>query len=294
MLQLWDYQAMSNFKQTLSPAAAKFVDDMHAYGQRQTELLMRTNPKMKAADAYTQAIDAKVAGWKKEMETRDYSQLSPDHPMKMNASVFASADALNGNPIAEYFRAMPRGGAGLGEKEVLMFGVSAIRKGAPPEQVARDLSSFFYHGMKQQIQEYRLPLLGFEVKNPKSGQIEYPYDGDVFGFAERMWDPRLANNPKKNLQLMDPGSLQHWLQLNAIKAQANNLPTIKELMMAGAADPISGNPMVNMLGAVASRTDLDVRSKEDPAYDPRSGPPSPYASPADWKKYREFQKGEKK
>lgn len=218
---LWDQQSYSQFKDGLSDTAGVFLETYHTKALAAAKQLAITNPKLKSEQAYEQAADSLYTGWRKELEKRNYSDLSADSPFRMRANVFATAPALKDNSIAQYVLATPEAGSKLTPNDILTYAVGQVHAKKPVNMVAKEIRDFFYQGSLQQGQEFRLPLLGVNSKNPKSGNFEFPVDGDVFGILQRLRDGRLVNSPQAELQLFNEASITNFLVMN-VAAQAAN------------------------------------------------------------------------
>jgi hypothetical protein len=217
---LYDFKAFSAFRDDLSEVARPFLEKMTVKGMADAKALKQLNPRLSDEEAFKEAINTQYKRWRDELTGRNYDKLSADNPYRMNATVFAQAPALKNNTVAQYVLSTPSGGAGLQVKDVLGWAAAQVQAGKPTEQVAKEVKQFFFEGTKQQFVDYRMSTLGFDLRNPKKGNVEFPVDGNVFGFFDRVMDPRKANSSTKDLQLFDEMSIIHFLTLNAVQAKA--------------------------------------------------------------------------
>jgi hypothetical protein len=217
---LFDYKSYSNFKDKLSNQGRVFLDGFIDKATTGARALKLQNPRLSDDEAFQQAANEQYKKWRHELENRQYDKLSNDNPYRMNVAIAAQSPKLQSNVFSQFALAAPNQGAGLQDKDMLGYAVAQVQKGADPTKVAQDLNQFFYEGLLHQATAYRLGTLGFDLKNPKKGFVEYPMDGDVFGFFSRMMDPRLQNTEKQDLQMFDSASVTNWLIRNAAAAKA--------------------------------------------------------------------------
>jgi hypothetical protein len=138
----------------------------------------------------------------------------------MDAKIFANAPILAGNTVSDFVKSLPDSGAPIQEKDVLRFAIGQVNSGKPKDQVASEVRNFFEYGSKFQAAQKGLALLGMDLRNPKSKNIEYPISTDVFSFGDRFKDPRLVNAPDRNIQLFNQADVENFLTINAVKSRA--------------------------------------------------------------------------
>lgn len=219
LVGLYDENALPNFAQKL-PEAGKFLDQFGRLAQQKALEMRLTNPKLSDAQLFEKAANEVYGGWRKELDGRNYDKLSSNNPYKMNARIFASAPVLEGNTVAAFVRELPENTGEIREKDVMRFAVGQLLAGKPKKQVAQEVRDFFEFGAKHQYTQRGMPLLGFDVRNPKKGVAEYPISGDVFGFMDQAFNPRLTNSLDKDIQTFSLADVERFLTLNAVKAKS--------------------------------------------------------------------------
>lgn len=218
-----DLGALTNFREKMSVHGKTFFDQYVRRAQEQISAQKVTNPKMKDDEAFVSAANKMVLGWREQQKTQDYSSLPPDHPLAMNANLFAQAPELATNSLAKHVRDLPNAGSGMSPKDVLAQAIAQIRTGTPASQVAKEVRDFFEFGMKHQGASYRLPALNIDPRNPVTGQLDFPVKGNIFGLMDRFFDPRKAVVDKP-IDLTNEAAVTNFLILNTISGSGGNMP----------------------------------------------------------------------
>ncbi len=217
---LFDYGGYAPMKDKLSDQGRVFLDRFINRATEGAKGLRLQNPKLSEDQAFETAANDQYKRWRDELNTRQYDKLSQDNPWRLNVSIAAQSPKLVESEFSKFVLAAPNQGAGLTDKDILGYAVAKVQKGEDPTQVASELRKFFYEGNLHQAVAYRLAPLGFDMRNPKKGNVEYPMDGDVFGFFSRFIDPRKQNTATQDLQMFSEPSITNWLIRNAAAAKA--------------------------------------------------------------------------
>ena len=290
LTKLWDYNSFAPFVERMSPQGRKFVEDLHNAASDAAPRLVAVDPsrKLKLEDAYKKAVNQQIAEWREMLATREYDKLPSDHPVAMNAAVFARSEKLKNNSIARHVLGMPEQGAGMTVKDVLMFVDAEVGAGKPMAQVTREAREFFYEGMVQQLSEYNLAPLGIDFKNPKTNQVEFPVSRNIFGLGARLMDPR-RKNPEKPMQLFNEADLEHFLTLQQTsRARTTSAPIFPG--MPGVPAAVPGSEAANA-GLATPRPQMpNLSFGPNITYQPDPRAPGLNAGPEAWEAYRNLQR----
>lgn len=297
LTKLWDYNSFAPFVERMSDQGRKFIEDLHTRAADQAPRLVAADPsrKLKLEDAYKKAVNDQVAQWRLDLEQREYDKLPSDHPLAMNASVFARSERLKNNSIARHVLSMPDQGAGMAVKDVMMFIDAEVSAGKPMAAVTREAREFFYEGMVQQLSEYNLGALGIDFRNPKTNQVEFPVSSNIFGLGARLMDPR-RKNPQKPLQLFNETDLEHFLTLNqASRIRGTTIPGVGTMVPGGMATGavVPGSPEATAgLQRGANMQMPNIPTSFGPPITYQADPTAPglNAGPAAWEAYRNQQR----
>lgn len=276
MRRLHELESWNTFTETLGTSAISFYASLDQRADEGVAARQVTDKKTKPLELYEQEINKIYEGWRKELKGRDYTKLSKGSPYKMDASIFASSDALKNNSVAQWVNAQPDRGASLEVKDLAMYGLGQIKAGKPLEQVAAELRQFMYEGHNTQAVALRLPITAFDSRNPEIGQVEYPVSSDLFSWKQRFF------NPEKTI----PGGDRKMQLFN--QADWENLLTRGYAHVTATEGTLhAGNAL--QLPFIAGEKLSGFQAGGNITSTAPEGQPSIYSSPEEWAAYRKKQ-----